>query len=374
MENTLDISEPPQELLSYDETISYEEQLPTQVPIEPGRPQLADRIGNTKVYLLSETTGTRLGKRKHDEEAIEGNEEGDVEMEEDSLYRENAIFIRGTPVSHLPTPSIFAYATHFDAHPMALEWIDDTTCILVFNSKTAARDAFRHLTKSIAEEPSAEDGSITAKPIPVAIWPPEERINKSLGKGEGLKGTIRMRWATRQDVKKRGAKKESEFYRKYGSKAGKNAGEEGLGQEGEDGRQRKRRRGDEVDEAIQKSQLDEELDAFLNEDEEPQAPPSPPSKMRSDYLGTSGKSLLERTSVMRARPEALESRMMAEIPRRARSHRDNGLDDGRRRSGERYGRRDRGGARDRGRTGGERPRKTQQDLDDELDAFLRERD
>ena len=46
---------------------------------------------------------------------------------------------------------------------------------------------------------------MTAKSIPVTLWPPEQRINATLGKGEDLKGVIRMRWARRDDVKKKGA-------------------------------------------------------------------------------------------------------------------------------------------------------------------------
>lgn len=297
----------------------------------------------------------------------------------DSSFRENAILFRGTPISHLPTPSIFAYATHFDSHPMGLEWVDDTTCILVFSSKADARAAYRHLAKSIAEEPSNEDGSVTAKPIPIALWPPEDRINKSLGKGEGLKGAIRMRWATRQDVKKKGAKKESEFYKKYGEKAGKKiTSGEGPQVDGDDERHRKRRRGDPLEETVQKAQLDDELDAFLAEDNDASREPTPPpSKMRSDYIGTNGKSLLERTSVMRARPDTLASRIMADLPRRARSHRD-GKRDGEPRMSERRPRRERFTSEDDEGTVAariqERPRKTQKDLDDELDAFLRERE
>ena len=117
--------------------------------------------------------------------------------------------------------------------------IDDTTGIrLVFPSEAAARSAFRLLTKSIAEEPSIEDSSITAKPIPFTLWPPEDRINKSFGKSKGLKGIIRMRWAMRQDVKKPGSKSESEFY-------GEKAGKVGLGDDDDDdnvddGRQKRR--------------------------------------------------------------------------------------------------------------------------------------
>ena len=47
--------------LSYDDTTPYDE-LPPPPPTGPGRAQLADRIGNNKVYLLSDTAGTRLGK------------------------------------------------------------------------------------------------------------------------------------------------------------------------------------------------------------------------------------------------------------------------------------------------------------------------
>ncbi|KAI0939087.1 hypothetical protein AcV5_000601 [Taiwanofungus camphoratus] len=369
-----DVSEYPTESLSYDEAVPYVEQLPAESSTDSGHSPLADRIGNTKVYLLSETTGGRLGKRKHGSEEAGEKIDEDIEMNEDSPYRDNAILFHGTPISHLPTSNIFAYATHFDAHPMGLEWIDDTTCILVFSSKASARSAYRRLAKSIAEEPSSEDGTVTAKPIPIAIWPPEERINKSLGKGEGLKGAIRMRWATRHDVKKKGAKKESEFYKKYGRKSGKD-GAAGEAADRDEGRQRKRRKESESDEALEKAKLDDDLDAFLAEDDASSRPPSPPSKMRSDYIDRNGKTLLERTSVMRARPDTLASRIMAELPSRARYQRDIGRRDesSSRRLDEhpveRSRRRTRGGERNQGRRTS-RPNKTQQDLDDELDAFL----
>lgn len=48
--------------LSYDDTVAYEEQLPTHPSNDPERATLANRIGSTKVYLLSESTATRVGK------------------------------------------------------------------------------------------------------------------------------------------------------------------------------------------------------------------------------------------------------------------------------------------------------------------------
>ncbi|KAI9001142.1 hypothetical protein BD414DRAFT_473750 [Trametes punicea] len=288
---------------------------------------------------------------------------------EPSPIRENAILIHGSPISHLPTSNIFAYATHFDAKPLGLEWIDDTTCVLVFETKTAARAAYRALQKSVAEEPSLDDGSVTAKPIPITIWPAEDRISATLGKGEGLKGILRMRWARVEDVKKKGAKNESQFYKKYGQNAGKTF-EEGP-------RPMKKRRGEGTEsDALERARLDAELDHFLAEDEdEDAAPPSPPSKMRSDYIGKSGKTLLERTE------GGLASRIMAPLPRRARSRRDGERrpwDKGKDEEGyqdrlEPRSRREHGSReRTRGRRT-PRPKVTQEDLDAELDAFLNEK-
>jgi len=225
---------------------------------------------------------------------------------------------------------------------MGLEWLNDNSCILVFESSASARTAQRYLQKSAAEDVDA-DGFVTAKPIPITLWPPEERINKSLGKGEGLKGVIRMRWAKDDDVKKKGAKKESEFYKKYGVTAGK---------EDEGGETPKRRR---RDDPTVLSQLDDDLDAFLGANR--------PSKMRSDHMHIS-----DETVQSAENPSLdLKDRITAPLPRRTRGKLADRLDW--RNVNEEDGR----GARGRGRRA-PRPQKTQQDLDDELDAFLNEKD
>jgi hypothetical protein len=208
--------------------------------------------------------------------------------------------------------------------------------------------------------------------LPITLWPPEQRINATLGKGEGLTGVIRMRWAKGDDVKKKGAKKVSDFYKKYGSTAGKEIGGQGP--------LKRRRREDGVDDKwIQAQELDDDLDAFLaEEDEEPEAPPSPPSKMYSDYISNDGKTLLERTSLIRAHPTDLAERLTVPLPRRAR---DRGGRGRQREQESRVSSRDSrpkneeapSDNKGRGRRG-ERPKKSQQDLDDELEAFLNERD
>lgn len=296
-------------------------------------------------------------------------------------YRPNAILFCGPPISHLPTARLFAYATHFDAHPLGLEWVSDDTCVFVFESKSIARTAQRNLLKSATEEADADE-FVTAKSIPMALWPPEQRINATLGKGEGLKGTIRMRWAKVDDVKKKGAKKESIFYKKYGDTAGKEIGDERP--EGPS----KRRRMDGYDEenaSRTAQELDDDLDKFLAENnDEPEVEPepsSPPSKMYSDYIANDGKTLLERTSLIRAHstdlPTDLASRITRPLPRRARNMESTfgtrpSTHDTRRRDGRR--RDPPADTKGRSSRSEKRPKKSQQDLDDELEAFLKERD
>jgi len=47
-------------VLSYDDTMAYDDQVP--YPNDPEPVSLANRIGNTKVYLLSESSAARVGK------------------------------------------------------------------------------------------------------------------------------------------------------------------------------------------------------------------------------------------------------------------------------------------------------------------------
>ncbi|KAA1466056.1 hypothetical protein DENSPDRAFT_830801 [Dentipellis sp. KUC8613] len=303
-------------------------------------------------------------------------------MTEDTTRRNNAVLLTGSPISHLPTARLFAYATHFDAHPMGLEWVDDTSCVLVFESPADARTAVGLLRKT-TDDANEEDGYVQAKSIPMAFWPPEDRISASLGKGEGLKGVIRMRWATHGDVKKRGARKESEFYRKHGLDAGRESSERPRTSlldtlnDGATQPKRRRRDGDDDSSAYIKAQLDDEIDEFLRED--PEVEESPPSKMRSDLMGTDSRTLLERTSAIRAHPEeSLATRITAALPRRARrTDREERWSkepsDEPRPRRERGGRRRQGKEKERERRTEPRPRKTQEELDAELDAFLNDR-
>jgi len=255
-----------------------------------------------------------------------------VDATADESLRPNAILLQGMPIANLPTSNIFAYVGNYDVKPIGLEWIDDTTCVLVFETKRVAVASYTHLLKSSEEQPDVF-GLSAAQPIPPGITPKKSESGdvEAVVSGSDLFGGIRMRWARKGDVKQKGAKGQSKFYQRHGEMAGK----DGRGFFDNPPSKRKRR---ETDEEI-RARLDQDLEHFTTGE----VPPS--SKMRSDNMGGPGKS----TVVI----ELADSE-----GRRRPSHE-------RRGSGRRRGRREGGNAR---------PRKSQQELDDELDAFVQRKD
>lgn len=315
--------------------------------------------------------------------------------------RSNALTLHGTPITHLPTARIFAYAGHFDAQPVALEWVSDDTCgtflelfsrlapanaealttviVLVFESRTHARAALRALQKTGSEEMPDEDGFVTGQPVPVALWPAEERIAQSLGAGDGLRGAVLVRRALQTDVKARGAAKVSEFYAKHGANAGKEVTEPRRAEvdidEADDGAPRKRRRGG----RRRRGQAnDDDAPREALEDMGTSSPPALAGRLRSDNIGNDGRSLLQRTSVLRSHDRDDDEDMATDDSVRDSSRRGDRREGG----GEGEGRRRRGGRNRRGGGGegngertktAERPKKTQAELDAELDAFFNNR-
>ncbi|KAF9649308.1 hypothetical protein BDM02DRAFT_1859226 [Thelephora ganbajun] len=303
----------------------------------PPDQSLASRIGKTRVYLYSENdAASRLGKRKYgsegeevEEEEIEEDEDMDVNVDES--LRPNAILLQGTPISDLPTSNIFAYVGHYDVKPIGLEWIDDTTCVLVFETRRAAVASHARLLISDEEQPDVF-GLSAAQPIPPGVSPPKSKSGDDVAvRAESdLFGGIRMRWARKDDMKQKGARNQSKFYQRHGEMAGR----DGKGFFDDPPSKRKRR---ETDEEI-RARLDQDLEAFAAGED------APLSRMRSDNM-----------------KEQEGSTVVVEFPK----------PEGRRhppheRSGRRRGR--------RGESRNARPRKSQQELDDELDAFLRAKD
>ncbi|KZV71386.1 hypothetical protein PENSPDRAFT_577822 [Peniophora sp. CONT] len=352
--------------LSYDEKVPYEKQV--------AEPSLADRISRNKLYLLADSTVAKSSKRKR------GDDDGDLEdsvveaeaAAEDTTYRPNALLITGTPISHLDNDKLFAYAAHYSVRPLGIEWVNDSTCVFVCKSSLAAEDALGQLQRDPKQEADG-DGFVTARGIPMSMWPPEERISASLGKTSELRGVLRVRWARVDDVKKRGARRESEFYRKH------NKDDRRPPALDEDEAPAKRRRQDDGPPKLTREDLDQELDTFLQQaDEEPvEEDDAPISKMYADRVEaegkSTGKSLLQRTSVIRVHPTAPDEfgrdsrRREPERERRTRGGRGH-----RERDGAGPGAR-RGERRPEPQRTEPRPHKTQEELDAELDAFLNDR-
>jgi len=272
---------------------------------------------------------TRVSNRKRPSLCL--SRRVDVSLFTDESLRSNAILLQGTPISNLPTSNIFAYVGHYDVKPIGLEWIDDTTCILVFETKRAAVASHARLLKLGEEEPDVF-GLSAAQPIPPGVSLPKSGDGVAVESESDLFGGIRMRWARKDDVKRKGAKHQSKFYQRHGEMAGK----DGRGFF-DDAPSKRRRR--ETDEEI-RARLDQDLEAFAAGDD------ASLSKMRSDHMGPQGKSAV-----------------VIELPK----------SEGRRRPPQE--RRDSGRRRGRrGEGGNVRPRKSQQELDDELDAFLQTKD
>ena len=249
----------------------------------------------------------------------------------DEFLRPNAILLQGTPISKLPTSNVFAYVGHYDVKPIGLEWIDDTTCVLVFETNRAAAASHARLLRSVEEEPDVF-GLSAAQLVPPGALPPKFKLgdDAAVEDESDLFGGIRMRWARKDDVKHKGAKSQSKFYQKHGEWAGK----DGKGFFDDQPSKRRRR---ETDEEI-RARLDQDLEAFAAGEG------GPSSRMRSDNMEEQ-----ERPTVV------------IELPK----------PEGRRRPPHEE-RRNSGRRRGRGGEGGNvRPRKSQQELDDELDAFLR---
>jgi len=200
---------------------------------------------------------------------LEGeNEETEEEIITSGGQRLNALTLTGLPISCLKTQSLFAYSAHFDSAPTGLEWINDWTVVFVYPATKAAKTALRNLRKLHAEDPDEEE-FFTAKPIPVNLWPPGSRIQISLGSAlddetRDMKQRISIRIARCTDVKEKGARTASEFYRKHGDRAGKEMYE--FPDQNPQPRKKRQKEDLEGSDHVKRARLDEELDALHSQD------------------------------------------------------------------------------------------------------------
>lgn len=118
--------------------------------------------------------------------------------------RANAIFLQGTPISHLPqpvrsptpntlTPSLPRprMGKRPNTHTRIPFRRTCAQCLCLFTPATEPTSA--SADANLVTDHDAE-GFVTVEPIPTMIWLPETRINSSLGVSEGLRGVLKMRW------------------------------------------------------------------------------------------------------------------------------------------------------------------------------------
>lgn len=66
--------------------------------------------------------------------------------------RKNALHLQGEPITQLSTSRLMAFVTSSGAHAKGIEWINDTRCVVVFETAERAADGLRHLCYDPIEE------------------------------------------------------------------------------------------------------------------------------------------------------------------------------------------------------------------------------
>jgi hypothetical protein len=64
--------------------------------------------------------------------------------------RYSVLHLSGPPVTQCSTSRLFAYVTHFGAQPLGLEWVNDSSCNIVFSDASAARLAIEYLCPAVS--------------------------------------------------------------------------------------------------------------------------------------------------------------------------------------------------------------------------------
>lgn len=64
-----------------------------------------------------------------------------------------SLHISGDPITQCSTSRLFAYITHFGAQPLGLEWINDSSCNIIFGDVMAARIAVEYLCPASGAAP-----------------------------------------------------------------------------------------------------------------------------------------------------------------------------------------------------------------------------
>ncbi|KAI8891452.1 hypothetical protein K501DRAFT_166325 [Backusella circina FSU 941] len=120
-----------------------------------------------------------------------------AEIEFEGLPRPNAIFLRG--VDEMSTSDIKKYCDSTDL--LKVQWINDTSCNLIFDTKEQAEQ----VTKALVTDPDVE---VNHKTLLTA---------KSFENADGKIIELSLRLATDEDVKSKGSRERSRYYLLHGT-------------------------------------------------------------------------------------------------------------------------------------------------------------
>ncbi|ORX37432.1 hypothetical protein BD324DRAFT_651025 [Kockovaella imperatae] len=93
-----------------------------------------------------------------------------------SPIRPNALFIRSDVIKHLSTSKVFSWTTSLGAGVMGIEWLNDTTLILLFPTPAAALLALTLLSKAGFDPTEGDDPLLerSAHTVPIHLLPQAE--------------------------------------------------------------------------------------------------------------------------------------------------------------------------------------------------------
>lgn len=93
-----------------------------------------------------------------------------------SPIRPNALFISSTLIEHMSTAKIFTWASELGAKPMGIEWLNDTTLILLFQTPAAALLGLSMLSKAGFDPTEGDDPLLerSAHGFPISLLPRAE--------------------------------------------------------------------------------------------------------------------------------------------------------------------------------------------------------
>lgn len=102
--------------------------------------------------------------------------------------RYSVLHLSGPPVTQCSTSRLFAYVTHYGAQPLGLEWVNDSSCNIVFSDSSAARLAIEYLCPAVSTSHA-----------PLIPLPNDQQLDEAVWKKKQLddpnnKETLDLEW------------------------------------------------------------------------------------------------------------------------------------------------------------------------------------